>query len=66
MYLQLERISESYLWSAAAQWSLQLADLFAKPLVLMHPRGHVIPALSDEPLATLRSFLAARAPGSSL
>ncbi|KAK9843632.1 hypothetical protein WJX81_000221 [Elliptochloris bilobata] len=48
------------------QWSLQLAELFMKPLVLMHPRGHIIPALTDESIATLRSFLSARAAESSL
>ena len=49
-----------------AQSSLRLAELFVKPLVLMHPRGHVIPALSGEPLDTLRSFLTARAADSNL
>lgn len=48
------------------QWSLELADMFVEPLVISHPRGHVIPALADEPLATLRAFLSACAAESSL
>jgi hypothetical protein len=40
--------------------------MFVEPLVIKHPRGHVIPALANESLATLRSFLSACAAESSL
>lgn len=49
-----------------APLSRRLAGAFVNPVVLEHGRGHVMPALSPEGVATLRAFLEARAAGSSL
>jgi len=49
-----------------APLSRRLAGAFANPVVLEHGRGHVMPALPPEGLATLRAFLEARRAGSSL
>ncbi|KAK9813275.1 hypothetical protein WJX72_011766 [[Myrmecia] bisecta] len=39
------------------KYSKLLAKLFKDPIVIMHPRGHVIPALKGDSLETMRSFL---------
>ncbi|BDA49317.1 probable esterase OVCA2 [Coccomyxa sp. Obi] len=41
------------------QWSHQLADTFVDPVVITHPKGHIVPALAGEKLQILRSFLMA-------
>jgi hypothetical protein len=50
----------------AAPLSRRLASAFVNPVVVEHPRGHVIPSLEGGDLATLRAFLEARRAGSSL
>ncbi len=49
-----------------APLSRRLAGAFLNPVVLEHGRGHVMPALPPEGVATLRAFLEARMVGSSL
>ena len=49
-----------------APLSRRLAGAFVNPVVLEHGRGHVMPALPPEGVATLRAFLEARLVGSSL
>ena len=41
------------------QWSHQLMDTFKDPLMIRHPKGHMIPALAGEKLEALRGFLIA-------
>ena len=48
------------------QWSEQLAETFENPVIIRHPRGHVVPRLEGDSLATLRAFLEARLQESSL
>ena len=38
-----------------------LIEAFNSPLVISHPRGHVVPGLQGDDLARLRAFLEARA-----
>ena len=42
------------------QWSIKLADTFENPVIITHPRGHVVPRLEGDSLARLRAFLEAR------
>ena len=42
-------------------FSERLARAFDKPLVLRHPRGHVVPRLDGEARQSLRAFVAAAA-----
>jgi len=48
------------------QYSYKLAELFQKPVIIVHHRGHVVPGLDDEKLQMLRSFLQARMQDSTL
>ncbi|CAL8463976.1 g3511 [Coccomyxa elongata] len=48
------------------KWSHKLMDTFDNPLLITHPRGHVVPALEGESLEKLRSFLMARQQESAL
>ncbi|CAL8464192.1 g3727 [Coccomyxa elongata] len=41
----------------AKQWSDQLVNTFVDPVVIRHPKGHIVPALAGEKLQILRSFL---------
>ena len=50
-------MSLTALWHA--QWSHQLMDTFEDPVMITHPKGHMIPALAGEKLEALRSFLMA-------
>lgn len=51
---------------ALLQWSHRLAETFESPVVITHPRGHVVPRLEGDSLATLRGFLEARLHESAL
>ncbi|CAL5226171.1 g8998 [Coccomyxa viridis] len=48
------------------EYSLKLAELFQKPVIITHRRGHVVPGLDGEQLQTLQSFLQARMQDSTL
>ena len=50
----------------SVQYSYMLAELFRKPVIIAHHRGHVVPGLDEERLEQLRSFLRARMHDSSL
>ena len=39
------------------QHAIDLARQFQNPIVIMHPKGHVIPRLQDPHLASLKAFL---------
>jgi hypothetical protein len=41
-------------------------NMFENPLMIQHPRGHVIPALEAEKLEVIRAFLKARLRESAL
>ena len=40
-----------------APWSETLVERFVSPVTVVHDKGHVVPALSSEQLATVRTFL---------
>lgn len=44
------------------QHAINLARQFQSPIVIMHPRGHVIPRLTGHHLAVLKAYLAAFLP----
>lgn len=41
---------------------MQVARKFYTPVVIVHPRGHVVPALAGPHLAVLRAFLSSFLP----
>lgn len=41
------------------QWSHKLMDMFENPVMIQHPRGHVVPSLEGEKLEVVRAFLTA-------
>ena len=62
----LESDRAQRMWRVLLQWSEQLAETFENPVIIRHPRGHVVPRLEGDSLATLRAFLEARLQESSL
>lgn len=45
--------------SSVKEHAIALARSFEAPVVVMHPRGHIVPPLAREHLAVLRAFLTA-------